>query len=159
MTETPSSLTPEQTAELLASWKKQIPALQSSVQVQAVLVAYDAFRYVVNSIVCGDTAKEVEARATLNTAFDVTRQITGVLNQLKDVPEAATGEKASAFTKTVGEEEEKQKGLLSELAAIQEVDELNHWYSRNHHRISEVKTPSLRNPLFDSIRARKSALS
>ena len=155
----PKSLTPEQQAELLLSWKKQIPALTSGVQVQAVLAAYDAFRFVVNSLLSEDKAKEAEARTTLETAFDVTKKITGVLGQLKDVPEAATGTQASSFSKPMVQEDELQAELLAELSAFTDLDAMVSWYASNRSRIDDVKTPSLRNPLIDTIRAKKVTLS
>jgi hypothetical protein len=41
---------------------------------------------------------------------------------------------------------------------LQDIVELNDWYSINRSRIDRVITSSLRNPLFDAIRVKKEAL-
>ncbi len=154
-----SPLTPEQAKEVLQSLRKHIPALRTEVQGQAVLAAYDAFRVTMGALLSGDQAREAEARKTLDLAFDITKKISGVVSQLEDVPEAV-GVTANPFKEepSVFAENELQTRFLTELNALETIETFNEWYSTNRKDLDKVTTPSLRNPLMDSIRAKKGAL-
>lgn len=160
MFDSPSSLTPEQMKETLQSLRKHIPALRTEVQGQAVLACYDAFRVVLSGILTGDKTQEAEARKTLDIAFDITRKVCSVVSKLEDVPEASMGSQTAPFKEEphMFNEAELQSRFLNELEAIGTVADFNEWYTSNRKDLDKVTTSSLRNPLMDSIRAKKGAL-
>lgn len=149
---------PDAFAEALRS---QLPGLQSQAQLNAFMVSFEAYRAVVNAILSGHMDKELQARETLAASFNAIRQATEITNKLREVPEAATSLASDEFRTepTQWTEYDKQRKLLNELGGIRTLSDLNDWWKTNRKRIDEVQTPSLRNPLLDLVRSKKTSLA
>jgi hypothetical protein len=89
------------------------------------------------------------------------KQATHLGRKLEDVPEVATSKASNEFKRTPYEFEEYdvQQKLLEELGNITDPSGFEHWYQETKERRNSVKSDSLKNTLYDAIRARKIALS
>jgi hypothetical protein len=143
-------------AELL---RRQMPAIKSQAQYDAVVGSLDAVRAVVNAILEGKPSEEADGRKALEMAFEAARVATHATQQLEDVPEAATSEASKAFKEEPAQftELEDQRRMLAELEAITTTEALNDWYADTKDRRDKIVNQKLRNELLDAIRAKKNS--
>lgn len=141
--------------------KKQMPGIKTQAQYNAVLAALDAVRLVLNALLTGDLVTAAKGREALETAFDTTTKTTELSRQLEDVPEAATSKSSEDFKNPPAQfhEYDHQRKLLTELANLTTLDELNAWYASSKDRRDKVVTQNMRNILMDAIRSKKASLS
>ncbi len=146
---------------LAQTFKNRMPGMKTQGQFSAFRGAFDAFEAVVNTIFNVDQDREVEARKLLDQAFLACKQATEISRKLEAVPEAATSKEAEEFKRppTEFQEYDVQQQLLGELAKAQSLDELKQWYEESKLRRASVKSQSLRDILYDAIRARRLALT
>ena len=147
----------DQTHLLTSLLQRQFPGIKSQAQFNAFEACMEAFRALTNAILEGKKDSEVEYRKIMNDAFEALRNSTTLTEKFAEAPEAATSQTAQEFVKppTKFSEYDTQRALMTELAQLQSVEQLNQWYRENRPRIDEVTSPTLRNPLLDAIRARK----
>lgn len=155
----PPPLDPQIANPMIEAIKKEMPGLKSQAQFNAVMVAFDALKFVINAILEAKVTDEAEGRKAIDMALDVVHKATLVTQQLTDVPEAATGQGAADCVTPPKEFEEVsvQKELLAELEGIQDGEALTQWYADSRPRMDRVVSPGLRNPLFDAVRTKKSS--
>ena len=140
--------------------RKQMPGIKTQAQYDAVVAALDAVRLVINAILDGGGAKEVEARRALEMTFSALAKGTEITNKLEDSPEAATSPEAEKFKTPPAQfhEQDVVAKLLGELEALGTLDALNAWYGQTKAERDRVVTQSFRNSLMDSIRAKRNGL-
>lgn len=140
--------------------QQSIPAMRSQAQFNAFMASFEALRGVMNSIFAKDEKAEAEFRESLAKSIDAARKMTDITDRLHEVPEAAEGKLADEFKNAPRQfgEYDLQRTLLSELAQIGRLDDLQRWWAENRKRIDEVVSPTLRNPLIDAVRDKKKAL-
>ena len=138
--------------------KQRMPGIKSQAQYDAAVGAMDALNLVLNAILTSNPAKETEAREALDIALLAASKATEMTLKLEDTPEAATSESAEQFKKEPAQfhEFDQQRRLLAELDSIKDLPDLNTWYKDNRSRIDIVVTQSIRDPLLDAIRKKKS---
>jgi hypothetical protein len=142
---------------LLQALQSQLPGLKTQAQLNAFMAGFDALRLVMGSIFQGDVAAETKALEALAQIFELARSSTQLSNQYAEAPEVASTV-SNPYTqppKSVAEYDIQRK-LLSELAAITSDDDLQVWYAKSRPEQDLVISQSLRNVLFDAIRAKKS---
>ena len=137
----------------------QIPGLRTQAQFNVTMAAFDALRLALSAEFTGDKEGAVRGRKALEGALEAARQATIISNNLRDVPEAAKG--GDEFRKAPAEagEYDLMKALVVELESLVTVAAFNEWYATNRQRMDDVKSQSLRNTLFDAIRAKKDKLA
>jgi hypothetical protein len=149
---------------MLQMLQGQIPSMKTQGQLKVFMGCFNALRLTLDGYFGGQTAGAEIAREGLNKLLDMARGISGVTEQLREVPVEAQSEVARKFHEEVhppvegGVEEAVVKDLLSTLAGVPLEDHFKQWYMHNRNKIEQVKTPELRNKLFDAIRARALAL-
>ena len=145
---------------MLAAIRQQVPALKSQAQFNVFMAGLEALRGLMNAIFAQNAAGEQQFREALETSLTAARQATEVTLKLEEVPEAATSKAAEEFKRPPAQfgEYDTQRALLSDLEGLGTVEALTEWYTKNRARIDEVVSASLRNPLLDAIRARKTTL-
>lgn len=137
--------------------QQQLPSLKSQAQFTAFQAAFESFRGVMNAIFEANPVTEKECIDALNKAFDVAKKVTEVTHKLADVPEAATSKAAEEFKQPPAEfsEYDEARALMTELAHVETLSALTQWWTTNRARIDRVRSPSVRNPLLDAVRERK----
>ena len=155
----PAPIDPQITNPMIQAIKKEMPGLKSQAQFNAVMVAFDALKFVINAILDVKVSDEAEGRKALDLALDVVHKSTLVTVQLSEVPEAATGPLAADCTTPPKEFDEStvQSELLTELEVLQTNDALSQWYDVSRVKMDRVVTQVLRNQLFDAIRAKRTS--
>jgi hypothetical protein len=140
--------------------KREMPGLKSQAQYNAVVGAMQAVQLLINALLDRDKEREQEARKALDIAFETVSKATELTLKLEDVPEAAQSDKARIFKDAPQQfqEAEIQASLLSELAKLTSVDKLTDWYERTRDKRDRLMTQSLRDALFDAVRAKRRAL-
>ncbi len=135
----------------------QVPGCETQAQFNAMMAAFDALRLLLAAIFTGNKASEVESHKALAKAIEVAVTATDISHKLRDVPEAATSKGSEEFKQPPKQfhEHDVQRELLNELATINRMDALNEWYASNRTRMDQVVSVSLRNVLFDAIKAKK----
>ena len=138
-----------------------MPGLKSQAQFNAFMASFDALRGVMNSIFTGDTKAEKEFLDGLMQSIDAARKMTELTDKLHDVPEASESRLADEFKNPPRQfgEYDLQRALMTELAGIGTAADLQRWWAENRKRIDDVVSPSLRNPLIDAVRDKKSKLT
>lgn len=141
--------------------QQSIPAMRSQAQFTAFMACFDALRGLVNAIFGRDQEAVNKYKAVMEQSLVAATKVTEVTQKLQDVPEAATSKLADAYKQppTQFQEYDTQRQLLSEVENIKDLQQLSSWWVSNRQRIDEVRTPMLRNPLIDAVRAKKEALS
>lgn len=141
--------------------QQSVPAMQSQAQFNAFMASFDALRGLMNSIFSGNEKSTLEFKEAFEKTLVVAKQVTEVTTKLQDVPEAAESKLADEFKQPPRQftEYDVQRGLLAELQAIQSLEVLTRWWVANRQKIDEVRSPMLRNPLIDAVRAKKEELS
>lgn len=145
----------------LRAIQQTMPAIRSQAQFNAFMAAFDALRGTLNAVFAKDEQAFKVYRAALDKALLAAEQVTEVTERLQEVPEAAESKLADEFKNPPRQfgEYDLQRTLLSELAAIRSSDGLSRWWTTNRQRIDEVRSPTLRNPLIDAVRAKKEELA
>jgi hypothetical protein len=160
--EGPSEPEPEQGSSnpLIEMIRQQMPGIKTQAQFDAFMSGFDGLRIAMNGVFLGNDKEVADGRAMIERAFEVAMRVTTVVDKLRDVPEAATSEEAEQFKQAPREfiEEGVCRDLLGELEVISKRDVLSTWYTASRKRIELVKTPKLRNELFDAIRAKRKEL-
>lgn len=148
-------------ADEIALIREQMPGVKTQGQFNAVMALFETVRALGNAICESDPAKSVEARQAFEKALDTLRQATELSNKLRDVPEAATSPAAEAFktAPTQFHENDLQTALLVEIEALTSGPALTEWYAANRVRMDQITTQSLRNKLFDAIRAKRDSFA
>jgi len=139
----------------------QFPAMKSQGQFTAFQASLEAYRAVINGVLAQDKEAEAKGRGAFDKAIETLRMATDLTLKLADVPEAATSAAAEDFKKppTAFTEYDVQRSLLSELQQLGTLQALDAWWTANRKRVDEVKSPTLRNPLIDLVREKKTQLS
>lgn len=138
----------------------QLPNLKTQAQLNAFMAAFDALRLVLDATFGGDKMAATQAKEALLQALDVAEKVTSIGESLRDVPEAATGPQAAQFIDPPKQfhEHDVHRALLAQLEQIQAMPDLETWYAGTKAQRDEVVSPSLRNVLYDAIRAKRNAL-
>lgn len=146
--------------EFLGAIKQSLPAMRSQAQFNVFMAGFDAFRGVLNSIFAKDPRAEADFLAALHKSFEVARQTTDLTERLTEVPEAAGSKLADEYREPPRQfgEYDVQRALLTELEGLSDLGALTRWWAENRKRIDDVVSPSLRNPLIDAVREKKSKL-
>ena len=146
---------------MLRAIQQSLPGLKSQAQFNAFMASFDALRGVMNSIFTGDTKAEKEFLDGLMQSIDAARKMTELTDKLHDVPEASESRLADEFKNPPRQfgEYDLQRALMTELAGIGTAADLQRWWAENRKRIDDVVSPSLRNPLIDAVRDKKSKLT
>jgi len=154
---TKGGLPPEQV--MVDALRQQMPGIQTQAQFNLFMTAFDALRLFMNSTFLNQKEAAEKARETLTQALDAAPTVTELSEKLGHVPEAAQSKEAEAYKNPPLEfhEYDTQKSLLTELVMITTSEQFEQWYGVNRARIEQVKSPHYRNPLFDSIRAKKAS--
>ena len=141
-------------AELL---RKQMPSIRTQMHFNTFVAALDALRITVDSYLKGDLEDAAKARAALNTALDMAKNIKGVVEQMEEIPSEARSPQARAATAepTQFHEYDTQKALMVELANIATRANLDTWYGNSKPAFDGITDQKLRNELFDAIRAKR----
>ena len=141
--------------------QSSMPAIKSQAQFNAFLASFEALRGTMNAIFARDAKAEKEYSDALIKSFEAAKQTTEITDKLHDVPEAAESKLASEFKAPPRQfgEYDLQRTLMSELAQINDLETLTRWWTENRARIDDVVSPSLRNPLIDTVREKKNKLS
>ena len=115
---------------------------------------FESLQHYLNASFGRDTATAKKLREGLDKALDLAPKMTEVTERLEDTPEATTNKD---FVKPPDQftEEATQKELLEELGRLSSRSGLQSWYEDQRARIDTVVSPSLRDKLFDAIRAKK----
>lgn len=153
-----STVSPEEAGHMLVeAMRATMPGLRTQAQFNAFMVAFDALRMTANAIFEGDAQKTSQGEDAVRTAIAALKQATDVSAKLRDVPEAATSKAAEDFKRPPVQfgEREAQKRLLDDLDGVRNLEDLEAWYARNRTDLDRVVSPTLRNVLFDTIRAKK----
>lgn len=145
----------------LALLQKSMPGMRSQAQFNAFMTGFEALRGVMDGIFSGHPEAIQKYREALLKSLDAAQQVTDLTEKLTDVPEAATSKLAEDFKKPPYQfsEYDTQRALMSELEGLTTLDALTRWWTSNRQRIDEVRSPMLRNPLIDAVRAKKEALT
>lgn len=145
---------------ILNAMRQQIPNLKTQAQFNIFMSAFDALRHTLNMAFGLDKEGYDKGREVLLRVLDSAFTISGVVDKLKDSPEAATSKAAEEFKNPPREfqEYDVQKSLLAEVATKMTVAELTKWYDSNRARMDCIVSQSLRNELFDTVRHKKAEL-
>lgn len=151
----------EQDQGFLRVIQQSIPAMKSQAQFNAFMAAFEALRGTMNAIFAKDEKAEKEFLEALSKGIDAARKMTDITDRLHEVPEASENKLADEFKKPPRQfgEYDLQRTLMSELAQINRLEDLQRWWTENRKRIDDVVSPSLRNPLIDAVRDKKKALT
>lgn len=141
--------------------KSQMPGVQTQAQFDTLMMCFEAFQAVVETTCKNDRTGMGEARKALDKSFEALHSASLISERLKDVPEAATSAASEAFKREPAEfqEHDVYDRLMADLGQVQTKADLNDWYAANRGDLDKVKSPSLRNPLFDAIRQKQVDLS
>jgi hypothetical protein len=141
--------------------RTSMPGIQTQAQLNLVLASFEVLKASLNASFLGNKEQAAGFRAQLNQALDSADQITALSVKLSQVPEAASSKEADAFKNPPAQftEQEKAQELKEQLVTIENISDLNAWYKANRAKIDQVVTPSHRNDLLDSIRARQKELN
>lgn len=152
------NFTEDQVRKALAA---EIPNIKSQAQFNLFLASFDALRMTINAYYEGDPVMAAKGRQALNNALDMAKQMKGLEEKLDEIPDEEKSKAAKDFVTPAKElhEDELHKKLLEELGNSQSLGALNAWYKNNRGRIDQVISSSLRNSLFDAIRAKRNELS
>jgi hypothetical protein len=107
-----------------------------------------------------DKSREEFSRKLLETTLTTCRQATNLGRKVEDIPEVATSKASDDFKRTPYEfaEYDVQQKLLEELGNITDSASFVRWYQETRERRLTVVSKTLRDPLYDAIRARKVVL-
>jgi len=144
----------------LKAVQQSMPALKSQAQFNVFMSAFEALRGVMQSIFVGNLAAAERFKEVLSQSFEAAEKATELTEKLQEVPEAATSKLSQEYKEPPRQftEYDAQRQLMTELEAIQSLQELTSWWNQNRRRIDEVRSPMLRNPLIDAVRSKKSTL-
>lgn len=144
-------------AELL---RRQMPAIKSQAQYDAVVSAMDSIRLVLNGILTRDAGLESDGRKALEMAFQVAIKATDATLKLEDFPEATSSKASSVFKEPPAQFVEAGilNGLMGDLEALTSLDDLKVWYANTREMRDKIVTQTFRNELLDAVRQKKNSL-
>jgi len=150
-------------ASMLQMLQGQIPSMKTQGHLKVFMGCFNALRLTLDGYFSGQPVGAEAARDGLNKLLDMAKQISGVTEQLREVPPEAQSEVAREFHEEVRSSPAFDEGglvreLLSSLDAVPLEGYLKQWYTHNREQIEQIKTPELRNKVFDAFRARALAL-
>lgn len=140
--------------------KRTMPSCKTQAQFTTFRAAFEAFRATMDAIFLEDPDRVTKTREILDLAFQAAEQATVISRQLHDVPEAATSAGSEEFKSPPAEfsEFDVQQRLLAELEGFVELADLQQWYTNSKDRRESIRTQTLRNVLYDTIRSKKKKL-
>jgi hypothetical protein len=142
-----------------AAIKQAIPNCKTQAHFDLILNAWQALQVYVNAAYGFDRETAAKAREGLNRLLDLAPQLAATHEKLADNPEATTNRDFVDPPKQMTEAET-QKRLLLELEKLTSLEDLAGWYARSRWMIDDsIVSQKLRDELFDSIRAKKAALT
>lgn len=147
--------------EFIEMVRKSMPAMRSQAQFNAFLAGFEALRGAMQNIFAGNDEAATLYEKALHQSVGLARQVTGLTEKVVEAPEAAPSKLGEDFRKAPRQLEEAslQQTLLGELARLPTLEGLTEWWLSNRQRIDEVRSPTLRNPLIDAVRAKKEELT
>ena len=140
--------------------KQTMPNLRTQAQFDAFMASFEALRASMDAIFKGMPGAVEAGIEAITKGFEAARKATEISNKLRDVPEAATSKTAEIFKEPPKEFDEVriQRELLTELDGLLSLADLSRWYTEARERMDRVVSRSLRDALFDTIRAKKESL-
>jgi hypothetical protein len=137
-----------------------VPNLKSQGQFNVFMACFDALRSTLNGYFGGEMASAEMAREALNQALDMGKKLAEVTAKLDEIPDEVKSETAKDLNRPAKElhEYDEARVLVVELEQIQNSEALQQWYDANRSRLDRIVTASLRNEVFDAIRAKRNAL-
>lgn len=143
--------------DMLALLRTHVPNLQTQAQLDVFMMAFNAFTLAFDSYFSGKLETAAAARQSLNKAFDLIQEAGDMAERVAEIPPEERSAEASKYVeppKLFTEADEKAR-LMTELDAITSGSGLNEWYRNERKRIDGVVSTTLRNELFDAIRAKQ----
>lgn len=138
--------------------EQEMPHCKTQAHFDLVLQAWTALKIYLESCYGFECEKAEQGREALNRLLDLAPLVAKAHAQLQENPEATTNpdyvEPAREMT-----EHHKQQTLLAELQGIDNLARLNAWYAGSKPALDSIVSQSLRDELFDAIRAKKQALT
>lgn len=138
--------------------QKQIPSLKTQAHFNAFLGSFDALRAVLDCYFRGDSLGAVKAREALEKTLNVAGQLSEVASKVQEIPEEHRSPGMQEFVEPPKQfhEYDDQRRFLVELAGISSSAQLQEWYVKTRPAIDRsIVSQSLRNELFDAIRAKR----
>ena len=134
-----------------------MPNLKTQAQFDLFMRGFDALQLCLNAVYGRDETTAAQARKALDQILELAPQLAEISEKLEGTPEATSN---SAFTGAPKEfsESEKADRLLADLESLKTRDSLIQWYRETEGTRNELITQSVRNRVFDAIRAHKKAL-
>lgn len=143
---------------LMQVLRQQMPGLKSQGHFNIFMSAFDALRSSLNAYFANDQEGGKKSRDALNKALDMASQVHIITEQAAEVENPS--EKLREFMEPAKQlhEYDDQKTLLSQVGKQETLAQLTEWYASNRGAIDRIVSQSLRNELFDAIRAHKNTL-
>jgi hypothetical protein len=143
--------------DMLALIRTHVPHLQTQAQLDVFMLAFNAFTLTFDSYFAGNLEAATTARETMNKALDLIQEAGAMAERVAEIPPEERSPEAAKYVETpklFTEADEKAK-LMAELDAITTTSGLNEWYRNERKRIDGVVSKTLRDELFDAIRAKQ----
>lgn len=147
--------------DMLSLIRTHVPHLKSEAQLDVFMLAFNAFTLTFDSYFAGNPEAGDKARTTMDKALDLAQKFGRMEAQVAEIPLEERSAEASKFVdapKQFTEVDEKNR-LMTELGALMTKSGLNEWYRSERKRIDGVVSKTLRDELFDAIRAKQSQLN
>lgn len=146
--------------DMLALIRTHVPHLQTQAQLDLFMMAFNAFTLTFDSYYAGNPEAAEHARASLNKTLDLAQEVTRLSDQVSEMPPEARSEAASQYVDSPKQftEADTKAALMAELEALTTKVGLNEWYTSERKRIDGVVSKTLRDELFDAIRAKQQSL-
>lgn len=139
----------------------QMPNLRTQAQMKVFMTCFEALRNTLDAYFASDLEVGDTVRGALNVSLDLARKLSAIAEQVKEVPEDQRSDVARTLIEPRSEvlEQDVVQHLKKELEGVEGLQALSVWYGLNRDTMDRVVTQSLRNDLFDHIRAKRLALT
>lgn len=139
--------------------QETMPGIKTQAQFSAALASFDAIRLHVDAICRGDQEAIKATAEAVNKAIELVHRATALAKQTTDQDVAAKVDPQFSEPPKEFTEQSIMDSLMSELEVLPDVAHLDQWYRAAKDRFDRIVTQSLRNTLFDAVRAKRISLA
>jgi len=135
-----------------------MPSAKTKVQQDVAILCFEALKTLLDASFSGNLVAANLARSTLDQGLEVALKVSGMQEQVEQIPEEQRSSQAQRFITPTGQDAEIVDRLLAELERVQSMEDLQYWYINTTLQRNKVEEQAQRDRLYDTIRAKRKFL-
>ena len=135
-----------------------MPSIKTKAQQDVALLCFEALKTLLDASFSGNLVAVNLARSTLDQGLEVALKVSGMQEQVEQIPEEQRSPQAQRFVTPANQDAKIVDRLLEGLEKMSSLEDLQYWYTNTTLQRNKVEDRTQRDRLYDAIRTKRNSL-